>query len=124
VSHFLPRLAQEYRRPVRLADGALARLCAYAWPGNVRQLRSVLEIAVAMGDGDTIDVADLRLQGDRPTSSDGPPSLNLDEVEAWAIRKVLHQTKGNVAAAAKLLGIHRDTLATKLRKYGIDKEAG
>jgi Nif-specific regulatory protein len=124
VRHFLPRLAQEYRRPVRLTDAALTRLCACAWPGNVRQLRSVLEIAVAMGDGDTIDVTDLRLQGDRPTSSDGPPSLNLDEVEAWAIRKVLHQTKGNVAAGAKLLGIHRDTLATKLRKYGIDKEVG
>src|SRR5262249_9578853 len=121
VNHFLPRLAHEYRRPVRLTDAALAALCAYSWPGNVRQLRSVLEIAVAMADGDLLNVGDLRLEADTPVA-DGPPSLKLDEVEEWAIRKVLRQTRGHAAQAAELLGVHRDTLARKLQKYGIEKE--
>jgi Nif-specific regulatory protein len=122
VEHFLPRLAREYHRPVQLSEAALARLSAYKWPGNVRQLRSVLELAVAMCDSDVIDAKELRLPGMEPAAQDGPPSLELESMEAWAIRKVMRQTKSNVAAAAKVLGIHRDTLATKLKKYDIDKE--
>jgi Nif-specific regulatory protein len=122
VEHFLPRIAREFHRPVRVSEAAMARLGAYSWPGNVRQLRSVLELAVAMSDGDMIEEADLRLKSLAPAALEGPPSLDLETMEAWAIRKVMRQTKGNSAAAAKVLGIHRDTLATKLKKYGIDKE--
>jgi len=124
VEHFLCRLVHEYRRPVRLTDSARARLCAYAWPGNVRQLRSVLEIAIAMCDGITIDVPDLRLDIEPISAgdSDRPPSLNLEVLEAWAIRQAMRQSKGNVAQAARILDIHRETLTAKLRKYGIDKE--
>jgi Nif-specific regulatory protein len=124
VDHFLPRLALEYRRTVKLTEAAMARLRAYSWPGNVRQLRSVLEIAVAMSDSNLLDVADLRLETDGTRATDDPPSLVLEEVEAWVIRKALQQTKGNLVQAARLLGIHRDTLAAKLKKFGIDKETG
>jgi DNA-binding NtrC family response regulator len=122
--HFLSRLSHEYRRSVRLTDAALARAGAYSWPGNVRQLRSILEIAIATCDGDVIDVHDLRLEAaaDGLAPANGPPSLDLAELEAWAIRKAMRQTKNNVTQAASILGIHRETLATKLRKYGIDKE--
>lgn len=122
VEHFLPRLMREYRRQIRVSEAVLARLSAYAWPGNVRQLRSVLELAVAMSDGEVIEESDLRLPGLAPSALEGPPSLDLEAMEAWAIRKVMRQTRGNTAAAAKVLGIHRDTLATKLKKYGIDKD--
>jgi transcriptional regulator of acetoin/glycerol metabolism len=77
-----------------------------------------------MCDGDVIDVPDLRLdsdQGAAPTVTDGPPSLTLQEVEAWAIRKAMRQTNWSIKLAAKILDINRDTLASKLRKYGIDK---
>jgi transcriptional regulator with GAF, ATPase, and Fis domain len=123
VEHFLGRLMQEYRRSVRLTDAALARLCGYSWPGNVRQLRSVLEIGIAMCESDVIDVADLRLYTEIQSAAprEGPSSYNLEEVEAWCIRKVMRQTNHNVTQAAKILGINRDTLALKLRKYGIDK---
>jgi Nif-specific regulatory protein len=122
VEHFLPRIVREYHRLVRLSRTALIRLAAYSWPGNVRQLRSVLELAVAMSDADTIEESDLRLPGLAPATQEGPPSLELEAMEAWTIRKAMRQTKGNAAAAAKVLGIHRDTLAAKLKKYGIDKE--
>jgi Nif-specific regulatory protein len=122
VDHFLGRLSLEYRRPVRLSDAALRRLEQYSWPGNVRQLRSVLETAVAMTVGEVINADDLPLGPDRCKRSEGLPTLNLDDLEADAMRLALRQTDGNKAQAAKLLGIHRDTLMQKLRKYGIEKE--
>src|SRR6185312_4478970 len=54
VEHFLGRLAIEYRRRLTLSEPALHRLQTYTWPGNVRQLRSVLETAVATTEGDVI----------------------------------------------------------------------
>jgi len=120
VEHFLAKLAVEYRRPVRLTPEAMERLRQYPWPGNVRQLRSVLEHAVAMSDGATIDAGDLHLFTDALSSTEGP-SLNLKELEAWAIRQALKRTHGTVSQAAKMLGIHRDTLAAKMKEYKIEK---
>jgi two-component system response regulator HydG len=125
VEHFLARLTVEYRRRVRLSASALERLQTYTWPGNVRQLRSVLETAVAMTEGDTIHAGDLGLMDElgrrEDQGGDQPTSLNLEELEAWAIRQALAQTQGNNSQAARLLGIHRDTLLNKLKKYRIEK---
>jgi two-component system, NtrC family, response regulator HydG len=120
VGHFLKGLSVEYRRSVKLTDAAMTRLREYSWPGNVRQLRSVLETAVAMSDRDTIDADDLPLNPDRMKKSEGLPTLKLEDLEANAMRQALQQTDGNKVQAAKLLGIHRDTLMQKLRKYGIE----
>jgi DNA-binding NtrC family response regulator len=122
VRHFIDRLATEYRRPIKITETALDRLQTYSWPGNVRQLRSVLEHAVVMSDGDTIDVADLKLSGDSSEIPTKLPSLNLEELEASAICQALTETKGNLSQAAKALGIHRDTLSTKMKKYNIEKD--
>jgi len=73
-----------------------------------------------MSDGATIDAGDLHLFTDTLSSSDGP-SLNLKELEAWAIRQALKRTHGTVSQAAKMLGIHRDTLAAKMKEYKIEK---
>jgi Nif-specific regulatory protein len=124
VEHFLRLFAVEYRKRVTLSEAALERLMSFSWPGNVRQLRSVLEGAVAMaGDGDVIHAGDLHLVTDPLASppADCPASLNLEELEQWAIRHALAQTGGNVLQAARLLGIHRETLGLKLKKYGIEK---
>jgi Nif-specific regulatory protein len=122
VDHFLGRLAVEYRRPLQLTEAALRRLGDYSWPGNVRQLRSVLETAVAMTGGSTIDADDLPLGPERRKPAEGLPTLNLEELEADAVRQALRRTDGNRAQAARLLGIHRDTLLVKLKKYEIEKE--
>jgi Nif-specific regulatory protein len=120
VEYFLARLAVDSRRALKLTPAALARLQTYTWPGNVRQLRLLLESLVHMSDHDVIDADDLLL----PTglSSQQPPSLNLEELEVWAIRQALRQTAGNQTQAAKLLGIVRDTLSSKIKKYGIGKD--
>ena len=96
-----------------------ARLQSYAWPGNVRQLWAVLENAATMSDGPLLDERDLPLPGDAPEA--GPPGVNLEELETWAIRQALLQTKGQLTRAAGLLGIGRDTLRNKMKKKGIEQ---
>jgi Nif-specific regulatory protein len=120
VEHLLLALEQEYRRSLQLTEAALRRLQAYSWPGNVRQLRAVLENAVAMTDSETLDVDDLRLpDARRGAGPDEPPSLNLEQLEIWAIRQALLRTQGRLAQAAEMLGVHRDTLTNKMKKYDI-----
>jgi Nif-specific regulatory protein len=123
VAHFLAHLNNEYRKRVTLSTAALERLQTTSWPGNVRQLRSVLEGAVALAaERGVIHAGDLHLADDRLVAvSDRPASLNLEDLEMWAIRQALAQTGGNNTQAARLLGIHRDTLINKLKKYRIER---
>jgi two-component system, NtrC family, response regulator HydG len=120
VHYFLKKLAVEWDRQVHLTPAALERLQEYSWPGNVRQLRSVLENAVALSETDAIEPADLVLASG-PSSAE-PPSLDLEELESWAVRQALRRTGGNISQAARMLGIVRDTLASKMKKYGIKRE--
>lgn len=127
---FLERLSVQCRRSFRLAPAALRRLQSFTWPGNVRQLRAVLESAAVMSETEVIDVDALPIgAGADETASashviaDMPTSLDLDEIETWAIQRALRQTQGNVSQAARVLGMSRDTLHTKLKKKGIDREA-
>jgi two-component system response regulator HydG len=120
VERLLDKFAAETGRRKRLTPAALKRLSEYTWPGNVRELRTVLESAIMLTDTPEIDASDLGLQGAAVT--DQPVSLKLDDVETWAIREALKQTKGNISAAARTLGISRETLSQKIKKYGISKD--
>jgi DNA-binding NtrC family response regulator/pSer/pThr/pTyr-binding forkhead associated (FHA) protein len=119
AEHFLSCLNHEYRRHVRLLPETIERLESYSWPGNVRQLRSVLESAIAMATSDIIRPSDLQLPFAAEESDVILGSLNLEEIEARAIREALHRTGGVLIQAARLLGIHRETLINKMKKYGI-----
>ena len=118
--HFLDNLQKTDPRPLILTEAALERLQSYPWPGNVRQLRYVLEGAAALSRNGRIDAADLHLPEAEAGDDDLP--LALHEVEAWAIRRALRRAGGEKKRAAELLGIHRETLGDKIRKYGIDQE--
>ncbi|MFM8273276.1 MAG: sigma 54-interacting transcriptional regulator [Gemmata sp.] len=134
AAFFLAKVSAECHRKFKLTAAALRKLQAYSWPGNVRQLRAAIESAAVMSEGDTIDADAFPLGGitelAAPPSSatlaaaDLPPSLDMDEVETWAICRAMKQTNGNVSHAARLLNISRDTLHTKLKKLkdkGIDR---
>ncbi len=121
VEHFMARLAVEYRRAVQVSDEAMKRLQEYHWPGNVRQLRSVLEHAVAMSEGSTVEASELHLYTEGPVVMPEGLSLNLEELEKWAIRQAMAQAHGTIVQAARILGIHRDSLRDKMKKYGIEK---
>lgn len=127
---FLGKVSTECRRNFRLAPLALIKLQSYAWPGNVRQLRAVIESAAVMSESDTLDAEAIPLVGSEVPANgkmvpafDLPPSLDMDEIETWAIHRALRQTGGNVSHSAKLLGMSRDTLHTKIKKKGIDRDA-
>jgi Nif-specific regulatory protein len=121
AAYFLAALNAEYRRNARLSTAALRCLQAYPWPGNVRQLRGVLESAAAMNADDVLETHDLHLPGDDNVCEHGPASLNLEHMEAWLIRKALAKAEGVHTRAAQELGIHRDTLLSKIKKYGIER---
>jgi len=129
---FLERLSVQCRRPLRLSAAAERKLFAYPWPGNVRQLRAVLEGAAVMTETEIIDADALPLTSISEmvapppsvvVASDTPASLAKEDLETWAILKALKHTAGNVSQAARVLGISRDTLHTKLKKKNIDRES-
>ncbi len=106
-----------------LSERALTLLRQYDWPGNVRELRNVVERAVLVAGDDTIRAEDLpeecRGRVAVPAAVDETAPLTLEDVEARHIAKVLASTSGEQSAAAKILGIHRNTLSRKIRQYGL-----
>ena len=131
ANFFLAKISTECRRSFRLTATAVMKLQSYSWPGNVRQLRAVIESAAVMSESDTLDAEAIPLVGVPSGTEDSagaalfdlPPSLNVDELETWAIHRALRQTGGNVSHASKLLGMSRDTLHTKIKKKSIDRDA-
>ncbi|MEO7729124.1 MAG: sigma-54 dependent transcriptional regulator [Burkholderiales bacterium] len=109
-----------------LSSGAVAALCGYQFPGNVRELENILERALALCTGEQIDAADLQLTA--PAAGDAPPAdrsglplqEHLDRVEKDAILKALEQTRFNRTAAAKLLGITFRALRYRMERLGIN----
>ncbi|MFO0637471.1 MAG: helix-turn-helix domain-containing protein, partial [Nannocystaceae bacterium] len=112
------------RRVERIAPEALAVLTRYRWPGNVRELRNVVERALVLGDGSSIELDDLppELLHTAPASLAATPPQpgtirTLEQLERDAIAAALDATGGNKARAAALLGIDRTTLYRKLKDY-------
>ena len=122
AAFFLAKWNAEYHRNVDLSEAALQKLQGFSWPGNVRELRTLLETAVATAETDVIHAGDLRLVTPDEVPGGGVPSLNLEELEAWAIRQALERTGGTNKHAAALLGINRDTLIEKKKRYGISRK--
>ncbi len=122
VNYFLDQFAREHDRSVRLDPAALRLLSNYAWPGNVRQLRHVLERLVILTPGPVVDEAAARAAlnsyGAPDTSAPAKAAADLGSVEEQHIRKVLEATGGNKSRAAAILGIERKTLYRKLEKMG------
>ncbi len=129
VDHFLRTLAQRHRRGLVAVDPrAQARLLAYDWPGNVRQLQNVLERALVLADQDVIGPEHLpeeirgaadasRVPSAAPVATGVPAPLA--ELERQHVLQALDYTKGNRQAAARILGISRRTLARMLQRWGM-----
>ena len=115
AGHFLARIAaRDGRRAPSLSRDAVKALLDYPFPGNVRELENLLEGAVALVSGDTIEAADLQFGIAREDADElRVTSVDLRNVENAHIRRVLAQVKGNKSRAAKLLGVSRRTLYRK-----------
>jgi Nif-specific regulatory protein len=119
MDHFLEHFRLQHGRgKLRLSDAARHRLLDYMWPGNVRQLRNVIDSAVVMADDDEIQPDDLGLRDAGISRLD---TLRLDQWEQRLIKKALERTKGSVPEAAHLLGISRATAYRKIAEYEIER---
>jgi len=131
VRHFVASSAKKHHLPPpRIAPAALARLCAYRFPGNVRELENCVESAVVLCEGvileehlplPAVDRAVPPAPFEAAPIASGPTTLlPLAEVERQHILRVLEAVGGNRTAAAKALVIGRNTLSRKLKEYGLE----
>ena len=105
-------------RPKKMTKKAEKKLLSYSWPGNVRQLRNVIESALVLGEGKEIRPDDLVLPENAGLSraADWEP-MSLQALERQHVLRILEYTEGNKKKAAELLGIERCTLYSKLKNY-------
>jgi transcriptional regulator with PAS, ATPase and Fis domain len=117
----LQTLAAELGRGARtLAPDAEQALQTYPWPGNIRELRNVLERAVLLGDQQVLGRKELRFDASLGTESAADNTdLSLRELERQHIQRILYKEQGHVESAAKRLGIPRSTLYQKIKQYQI-----
>ena len=148
AEHFLQEFSRDFQRSFRGFSGsARLRMEAYRWPGNVRELRNVIERAIILGAGETIGELDIpsvsvsaspaihasaspetgtpaHPPGPLPPPGGGYPfplpstGVVLDEVERDFIRQALDLSRGNQTRAAESLGLTRDALRYRMKKFG------
>jgi len=121
ADHFLAEFAEPLgRRPAHLAEDALDALMEHGWPGNIRELRNVLEAAAIMSDEGVIHRSDLSLHAMAP---EPVAPHDLASAERQTIEATLRRTDGNRSKAARLLGLSRTQLYVRLRRYGLENAA-
>ncbi len=120
LDHFFEHFRRQHGRlSLQLSQAARNKLLAYSWPGNVRQLRNVVDSAVLLAPGPRIEPDDLSLHD--ATGGGEWETLRLEHWERKLIREALQRCGGNVPEAAQLLGIGRATLYRKIDQYGIPR---
>ncbi len=123
AQYLLDRLASDMGRgEVKLSNDALRALQSYSWPGNIRELRNVLERACLLTDKRALEAGDLffDIRATHPIQTTDT-SLTLAELEQLHIQRVLDEERGHVEQAARRLGIPRSSLYQKLKKYDLSK---
>jgi len=143
AEHFIRGYNVKFKRSIKgLSHSAAAALLAHDWPGNVRELRNVIERAMVLEEADWIQASNMQITSDglRPSlalveqvaagedasggspiadSSNAPFEVSLEEAEKNLVRKALERAGGNQTRAAVLLGVTRDTLRYKMKKFNL-----
>ena len=126
LKRFFAELAEKHAQPpVRLDSAAMRALTRHPWPGNIRELRNLCERLAILMPGKVLGLNNLPIEYREPDTVAGGlidlPSdgLVLADVERDLIRQALARTKGNRSKAARLLGLTRDTLLYRLKKFAL-----
>jgi Nif-specific regulatory protein len=127
ANHFAHRYASRYNSRIQgISPEAEAYLKQYSWPGNVRELQNAIERAVVLSDSDRILPEDLPecILDARPSSPDSPHGFHqsVRDAKRQKIQNAIAQAGGNVAEAARLLGVNRTYLHKLIRNLGLDEE--
>jgi DNA-binding NtrC family response regulator len=118
--YFLTKYAQSMNKNViDFSPQALEMIGEYDWPGNIREVRNVVERAMVVAKGNQIQVEDLSFAF--PSQSAPIASESLEDVEKRHIEKILNQTRGNIAQAAEILKLSRLTIYNKIEKYHLKR---
>ncbi len=122
--HFLDRFNLQYNKKIRdVSPATVQRLLRYNWPGNIRELESVIERAVLFCSGKQLDPDCLPEEFHRSRLNNSsfviPPLVPMEEIEREAILQTLERTSGNVRRSAQILRFPRPTFYRKLKKLGI-----
>lgn len=124
--YFLEKFAAQYEKPIAgLTRRAQSRMACYPWPGNIRELESVIGNACMMSDSKFLDIDHLpeRVRSQVPSEASGDESLlSLEEVQRRHVMKVLGRVGGNKARAAEILGCGRATIYQLLSRMKLEKQ--
>jgi DNA-binding NtrC family response regulator len=125
VGHYIDSFNREFKKRVRgVSPEAMERLERHPWPGNIRELRNVVERAVLLAESDLLEPGDFPMLAPRAVSSGfelPPGGVNLDEVERDLVVQALSRVGGNQTRAAALLGLNRDQIRYRIEKFGLNK---
>jgi sigma-54 dependent transcriptional regulator, acetoin dehydrogenase operon transcriptional activator AcoR len=129
VEHFASKVADRHGQSVKsFAPETLAALCRYEWPGNLRELRNVVEAAALLTDGNVVTPQELPSAVRAAPPPRLPPSacagIGLSKLERDAIATALSAQHGNLTSAARELQIARSTLYAKIKKYALETMVG
>ena len=119
AEHYLKYYSNKYnKKGFEFSANALEKLKSYTWPGNIRELRHTIEIAVMLSDSKKFTKTDLYIQSDAEFVNTNI-TMSLEVLEKKAILRVLKKNKWNHSHTANELEIARTTLIRKLKKYGL-----
>jgi DNA-binding NtrC family response regulator len=117
---FLQKYAGKYgKQGLEINQNAIQKLLNYKWPGNVRELQHTMEKAVILSENRVLNEDSFTLNDTRINRQKDMPNKTIEEMEKEMILASIHKEKGNMSAVAKNLGITRQTLYNKLKRYEI-----
>jgi transcriptional regulator with GAF, ATPase, and Fis domain len=124
VRFYIDQFNREFKKTVSGTTPAGIRLLeTYGWPGNIRELRNIVERAMLLAEHDVLDASDFAMLVGR-TSSNGsfelpPNGVNLEQLERSLVVQALERSGGNQTRAATLLGLNRDQIRYRIEKFGL-----
>lgn len=128
ANHFIREFAKKFNQQIDSVSPDFSQALAnYSWPGNIRELRHIIESTIIMMDGTTLQLESLPEQIRNAVRKDLPPttephhfqSLNFDDIQKQALQQAFEQYEGNISQMAKALGIGRNTTYAKMKKFGL-----
>src|SRR5690606_5785672 len=119
AEYFLERFNSKYHKRLMFHPETFDELKKYRWPGNIRELQHAVERAVIMAEKDMLDASDFSVLRKSDDADFTFEQLNLEKLEAWAVRKAIAKHHGNISHAADELGISRGAIYRRIEKYGI-----